>query len=222
MNLDEITQDGAGVLDIENSVADGFFTGSVETCCVYVFFGEKRYAMVHDTGQLSLPAVVAIARKCGPIQEAFCAINPLRVSRAADDLHDDRRGRLKNLLRLKRSMSKLVVPDGNLVCLSNRAVLVTNEQINAKGPAFARDPNTDVRKQINILNNLFSKTNSQSLPVDYQFDGDHYTEHPTLLKTDAEMQAAAEGKLRQGDSDYLVILKAAREVFAAASADERT
>lgn len=221
MNLVEITQDGAGVLDIENAVADGFFTGGVETCCVYIFYGAKRYAMVHDTGQLSLLAIVEVARKCGPIQEAFCAINPLRISREADDLHDDRRGRLKNLLKLKRGMSKLVVPDGNLVCLSNRTALVTNEHIAAYVPTFTRDLNADVRKQINILNNLFSKKNSQNLPVDYQFDGDHYTDHPALLKTDAEMQTAAEGRLREGDTDYLVMLKAAREIFASASAVEQ-
>jgi hypothetical protein len=214
MNLVEVTQDGAGVLDIANPAADGFFTGGVETCCVYIFYGAHRYAIVHDTGQLALPAVAAIARQCGTIQEAFCAINPLQVSREADDLHDDRRGRLKNLLKLKRAMSKLVVPDGNLVCLSNRTALVTNEQIMAYDPAFTRAPDADVRKQINILNNLFSKKNSQNLPIDFQFDVDHYTGRPSLLKTEAEMQVIAEDKLRKGDTDYLVMLKAAQKIFA--------
>ncbi|PNE59584.1 hypothetical protein A8H39_00085 [Paraburkholderia fungorum] len=221
MNLVEVTQEGAGILDIANSVADGFFTAGVETCCVYIFYGAQRYALVHDTGQIALPAIVAIARQCGTIQEAFCAINPLRVSREADELHEDRRGRLKNLLKLKRGMSKLVIPDGNLACLSNRTSLVTNQQIMAYDPAFTRAPGADVRKQINILNNLFSKKNSQSLPVDFQFDVDHYTAYPPLLKTDAEMQALAEDKLRQGDTDYLGMLKAAREIFASASAVER-
>ncbi|MGF6604974.1 hypothetical protein P3T23_009730 [Paraburkholderia sp. GAS448] len=221
MNLVEVTQDGAGILDNANPVADGFFTGGVETCCVYIFYGAQRYAIVHDTGQLSLPTIVAIARQCGTIQEAFCAINPLRVSGEADDLHEDRRGRLKNLLKLKRGMSKLVIPDGNLGCLSNRTTLVTNQQIMAHDPGFTRAPGADVRKQINILNNLFSKKNSQSLPVDFQFDVDHYTNHPPLLQTDEEMQAVAEGKLRQGDTDYLVMLKAAREIFTSAPAVEQ-
>lgn len=221
MTLVEVTQDGAGILDIENAVADGFFTGGIETCCVYIFYGEQRYAMVHDTGQLALPGIVAIARQCGTIREAFCAINPLRVTREQDDSHDDRRGRLKNLLKLKRGMTKLVVPDGNLACLSNRTALVTNEQITTYHPAFTRAPGADVRKQINILNNLFSTKDSQSLPVDFQFDGDHYTNHPPLLKTDAEMQTLGEAKLRKGDPDYLVMLKAAREIFATASAGEQ-
>lgn len=155
---------------------------------------------VHDTGQLALPQIASIARRCGVIVEAYSAINPLLVTREADDLHDDRRGRLKNLLRLKRGMTKLVIPDGNLVCLNDRTMLVRNEVIVAGKPVFVRPPDGDVRKQINILNNLFAKKNSQSLPVDLQFEIDHYTTAPRLHKSETEMLAIAEAKLSQGDS----------------------
>lgn len=214
MKLVEVSQDGAGVLSTASAYADGFFTAGISAACVLVFFGTERYALVHDTGQLALPQIASIARQCGVIVEAYSAINPLLVTREADDLHDDRRGRLKNLLRLKRGMTKLVIPDGNLVCLNDRTMLARNEVIVAAKPVFVRPPDGDVRKQINILNNLFAKKNSQSLPVDLQFEIDHYTTAPRLHKSETEMQAIAEAKLSQGDSGYSQMLKAAREIFA--------
>ncbi|WP_176043009.1 hypothetical protein [Burkholderia stabilis] len=214
MKLVEVSQDGAGVLATASAYADGFFAAGISSACVLVFFGTERYSLVHDTGQLALPEIASIARRCGVIVEAFSAINPLLVSREADDLHDDRRGRLRNLLRLKRGMTKLVIPDGNLACLNDRTMLARNELIVAGNPVFIRPPGGDVRKQINILNNLFAEKDSQSLPVDLQFELDHYTDTPMLHKSETEMQAIAEAKLSQGASDHNQMLMAARAIFA--------
>lgn len=214
MKLVEVSQDGAGVLATASAYADGFFAAGISSACVLVFFGTERYALVHDTGKLALPEIASIARRCGVIVEAFSAINPLLVSREADDLHDDRRGRLRNLLRLKRGMTKLVIPDGNLACLNDRTMLARNELIVAGNPVFIRPPDGDVRKQINILNNLFAQKVSQSLPVDLQFELDHYTDTPMLHKSETEMQAIAEAKRCQGASDHNQMLMAARAIFA--------
>ncbi|ODV43098.1 hypothetical protein AWV79_20305 [Cupriavidus sp. UYMMa02A] len=210
MNLVDITQDGAGVASKHDSSVDGFLTGLVETCSVYVFYGAKRYAIVHDTGQLTIAGICEVARKCGPILDAFYAVNPLRLSNEASESHQDRRIRLKNLLKPKRGIKKLEIPDGTFVCLKDGNVLLADDEILALDAAMAQSPKREARKAINILNNLFSSKNSQSLPVDFQFNVDHYTSLPKFQKTDAQMQAIAVAKLQQGDADYLSILETAR------------
>ncbi|CAE6732404.1 hypothetical protein [Paraburkholderia nemoris] len=211
MNLVDVTQDGAGIVGRDDSAVDGLITGLVETCCVYVFYGKDRYAIVHDTAQLAVQAICEIAKRCGSIESAFYAVNPTLLSKELSITHRERRERLKNLLRVKRGIQRLDIPDGNIVCLKDGTVLTQDEQMLALNAEMLRIPKRDIRKSINLLNNLFSSKNSQSLAVDLQFDIDYYTPLPPLLKTEAEMLAIANAKLQQGDPDYLTNLEVASE-----------
>ncbi|MEM5461362.1 hypothetical protein VSR69_42325 [Paraburkholderia phytofirmans] len=211
MNLVDITQDGAGIASKGEPAIDGFITGLVETCSVYVFHGAQRYAMVHDTGQLALSGICEIAAMCGPAVEVFYAINPELLSKEAEKAHRERRTRLSNLLKPKGSFRKLEVPDGNLVSLKDGHFLLRDSEILAGESAMMSEiPDREVRKDINLLNNLFSRKNSQSLPVDFQFSLDHYTPIPPLLKSQAQMDAIAGEKLAQGDGHYASALEIAR------------
>lgn len=175
MYLIEITQDGAGIANRNDPRVDGFLTGQVETCSVYVFYGEYQYAMVHDTAQIAIEGICQIARKCGPLQKAFYAVNPLQLSNEARKAHQNRRGRLKNLLRPKRGIEQLEIPDGVFTCLKNGRVLLRDVDILSLNPTLGVMPDYDIRKGINLLNNLFASKNSQRLPVDFRFNIDHYT-----------------------------------------------
>ncbi|MDR5809293.1 hypothetical protein [Caballeronia sp. LZ019] len=210
MNLVDITQDGAGIASKGDPAIDGFITGLVETCSVYVFHGALRYAMVHDTGQLALSGICEIAAMCGHAVEVFYAINPELLSKEAEKAHRERRTRLCNLVKPKGSVRKLEIPDGNLVSLKDGRFLLRDREILAGESAMSEIPHREVRKDINLLNNLFSRKNSQSLPVDFQFSLDHYTPIPPLLKSEAQMDAIAREKLAQGDGHYASALEIAR------------
>lgn len=210
MNLVDITQDGAGILQKSEQAIDGFITGLVETCSVYVFHGTLRYAMVHDTGQLAISGICEIAEKCGSAVQAFYAVNPERISKDAEKAHRERRARLSNLLKPKGGFRKLEIPDGNLVSLKDGRFLLSDTEILEGESVTLEFPQRSVRKDINILNNLFSEKNSQSLPIDFQFNLDHYTSLPQLLKSETQMEAIAKAKLAQGDGDYERFLEMAR------------
>lgn len=205
MLLIDITQDGAGLVRSDSKQVDGIITGLVETCSVYVFYGSDALALIHDTGQLAINEILNFAKKTGKIRSAYCAINPDAITKKQLASHRDRRTRLRNLLRIKEFV-KLDIPDGNLVCLKTGKILCRDGEMLALKAGMASIPERDKRKAINELNNLFSAKNSQSLPLDFQFNGDTYTDLPRLLKTEDEMRVRAELELKRGDSDYLNFL----------------
>ena len=90
MNIN-ISQDGAGFSEKEHV----FYSSGVETCSVYIFHGEKGYAMVHDTGQLSISSIIKLSKKCGKIQKAYFAINPRYSGYPIFNTHKDRRKKNK-------------------------------------------------------------------------------------------------------------------------------
>ncbi|WP_432744962.1 hypothetical protein ABXJ76_05605 [Methylobacter sp. G7] len=213
----DITQDGAGIVQNNDPDIDGLLTGNISTCCVYIFYGEKSFSIVHDTGQLQIGEISAVANKCGILKSAFYAINPTGITKAQSDSHRIRKKRINNLLKLKKGMKRINIPSGNVICLKTGGVLTQDEDILAIPANLTNIPHREVRNSINELNNLFSAKNSQSLPIDFQFDGNGYTSLPKLLKTAEEMLAIATLKMQHGDSDYLAFLEKAKRlgVFAA-------
>ncbi len=213
MNFIEITQDGAGIVKNNDSSIDGIITDSVDTCWIYVFYGTKSFAIIHDTGQLKISEICDIAKKCGEIVSVFYAVNPKESEAAHKKLqftaHEERRKQIKNFLKLG-IFTKIEIPTGSICCMKNETILVDNEY--AKRGNINNIPNRKIRESINDLNNLFSPANSQSLNVDFQFDGEKYTALPKLLNTREVMTDVATLKSRLGDNDYFDFLRKAESL----------
>lgn len=200
----EISQDGAGVVLNTDASQVGFYTEDVATCAVYAFFGKNGLCVIHDTGQLSLRSIRSQIDQIGQVHRVVCAQNKSLESAIQTKAHQDRSKRLLNLIKFKKSVEKFDLPAG--------AVYVTQEGVSLDGPmsSVTRIPDRERRLMINILNNLFSPTNSESVPTDVQYENGGYTANPKLLLKIEEMNARAEREKSRGDGDYWNSLNKAR------------
>ena len=201
--LVDITQDGAGYVKYTNLMVSGFLTGHVETCSVYVFFGVNGYAMIHDTGQLKHSEIIELANNCGDISSVFYGINIGIITKPSSIAHKKRRERIKNILKPKNGFKRIDLPTGMMACLKDKRVLSDEKEILSLNIGMSSDPDKNIRKEINTLNNLFHPTNAQSLPIDIQYkDGSEFTDIPQLLYPIKYMKEIAKVKSQEGDNDF--------------------
>ncbi|EGR0439584.1 hypothetical protein FDE29_24020 [Vibrio parahaemolyticus] len=201
--LVDVTQDGSGFASYDNEIVSGFLTGFVETCSVYVFYGDKGYCIAHDTGQIRISDIVSMAKKCGNIKSAYYCTNENVITAHMKSLHKERRGKLKNLIKPKNGIKKCDLPQGNLAVLKSGEVLSEDKDILALKVDQTSDPEKEKRKCINIVNNLFHPTNQQSIPLDVQYsNGECFTELPQVLYSLEYMEKIASSKALAGDNDF--------------------
>jgi hypothetical protein len=209
----EITQDGGGVIEFPRNSVCGFFTDAVETCIVYMFKGENGVAFVHDTGQLSISSIFRLAKRCGKINSISYAINHSLISGIAQKKHRDRMVRICAILGFKKEVNKIEINSGFIaVSKDNKVSECCSLDEFCLSTEFTCTPDKIRRHHINVLNNLFSPKNSQSIPVDIQFEMGSYTENPKLIKTEQEMMKRAHTELSNGDHDYIYNLECARSM----------
>ncbi|ETC99542.1 hypothetical protein P792_03670 [Asaia sp. SF2.1] len=65
---------------------------------------------------------------------------------------------------------------------------------------------------INLVNNLFSPTNSQSIPVDIQFEDGNFRPSPQIILSKEKIRYRADKELRRGDQDYMAVYKKAESM----------
>ncbi len=206
MTFIEFSQDGAGVSLSTDASQVGFYTENVATCIVYALIGENGLLAVHDSGQLSLDSFRARIDQIGRVRRVICAQNESLERTIQTKVHQERRNRLLNLIKFKKKVEKTNLPTG--------AIFLTDEGVSLNGTIsdVVRIPDRERRLMINTLNNLFSPTNSQSLPIDVQYENGAYTASPKFLLSPEEMEARAYRELNRGDSDYWVFLRKGRDL----------
>lgn len=207
MPLIEITQDGAGVLYCGKDDGDGFFTNGVETCIVYSIFGEAGMCLIHDTGQLSIPSIKNVVKECGAVERVFIAMNEpiLRSSIKQYRSHVERYRRLFSVIKWPSAPAIINIVDGSVVIQKDgdlRAVSAVDEILAL--------PQRDERNHINIINNLFSKPNSQSLDVDVQYIDGKFSHLPKVKWDISRMTKRAEEEVKRGDLDFKRCLESAQ------------
>ncbi len=209
--LIEITQDGAGYSDFNNKI-EGFFTNRVESCSIYIFFGDKGYALIHDTSQLKFQEVSKLAKRCGKITNAYYGINSNHLYKEIKVSHSSRRARIKNLLKLD-SIKKIELSFGKIVIFNNGVIETEQNKISKLELVIENFPKKHQRENINILNNMFHPRNTQSLPIDIQYDSEvGFTEMPKVLYSLEYLEEVADKKALQGDIDFQSSLMSARKL----------
>ena len=73
--LIEIIQDGAGVIEKNQMVANGFYTGGVQNCLVTVYQCIDAVVLVHDSGQLRLDDICNLITKFGTVTKITAAFS---------------------------------------------------------------------------------------------------------------------------------------------------
>lgn len=209
--LIEITQDGAGYSDFDSKI-EGFLTDHVESCSIYIFFGDKGYALIHDTAQLKFQEISKLAKKCGKITKAYYAINSNHLYKEIKVSHSNRRARLKNLLKLD-NIKKIELPFGKIVVFNSGVIETEQNQISKIDLVIEKTPKKHQRENINILNNMFQPRNIQSLPIDIQYDSEvGFTEMSKVLYSLEYLEEVADKKALQGDFDFQNSLILARKL----------
>ncbi|MEE2024687.1 hypothetical protein [Alkalimonas mucilaginosa] len=203
----EITQDGGGFLAEAASDAEGIYTEQVESCAVYAAYGTHGLAVVHDTGQLDITSIVEFLQRCGSIARLVRGMNFRQCPKNTEQHHRERSKRIANLLRHKKGWERVDISNGKIVLLKNGSVIIDPSTTGNVDSVNGKEQ----RHQINLLNNLFIKPNSQSIPLDIQFDGD-WTSHPRLLASVQEMKLRALQERARGDNDYLSELFRAQQM----------
>lgn len=206
MTFIEISQDGAGLSLSTDTSQVGFYTEDVATCVVYAFLGESGLLSVHDSGQLSLQRFCTQVAQIGRVRRVICAQNKSLERSVQTEAHQERRNRLLRLIQFKKTVEEVDLPDG--------AVFLTNDgfSLNQSISGITRIPDRERRLMINTLNNLFSPTNSQSLPIDVQYKNGSYTSNPNFLLSPEDMKARADREQSRGDSDYWFFLNRGRDL----------
>lgn len=200
--LVDVTQDGAGYSSLDNGDVSGFLTEKVESCSVYVFFGDEGYSIVHDTGQLKYSEIAEFAKQCGKITGTYYGVNLKSLDRYMKDLHKNRRDRIKNLLKIK-IIEKVDLPSGIIAVLKDGSVISKDKEISGLKIVRTSAPDKKRRENINYLNNLFHPTNKQSLSIDIQYNnGESFTDIPKLLYSFEYMTEIAKKKSLKGDLDF--------------------
>lgn len=209
MRILEVTQDGAGIISTHNDEGDGLYTEGVESCIVYAFYGESALCIIHDTGQLSIPSIRSIAARCGTINNVYCAQNSLKASLRQNKLHRERKKKIFSLLKYSAPEHEVDIQNGGIAFMKDGRILLNAMEISG----VERLPDKVIRHCLNLMNNLFSRKNSQSIPVDVQYELGEYTDAPNLRQTFTAMQDRAQKEaLNNRDQDYLRVLETAKRL----------
>ena len=203
----EITQDSAGILLINNhDQKDCIYTKNVETCQVYAFYGNEAAALIHDSGQLSIESIVRTVKQCGKIAEVYIGVStgyydslPEVIRNHNVKMHRKREREIIKRISYKSKVKTVHLPYQSLILKMD---CVDNSIVNLRDNESIAPPDRAVRDLINKANNLFSEKNSQSIPIDLQYDGQGYTQSPKFIKTKNEMEKRAISERMNGDGDY--------------------
>lgn len=205
MNFIEVIQDGAVLVNRTNAL--GAYTRNIASCVAYAFYGENWLALVHDTGQLSVPSIINTIGRFGVVRKAYSVQNPQMELRAQTRAHRERRKRIFGGLRIKANPIKVQTDSGDVYFTNDGEHGTILHSVSA---SLSSIPDRERRLCVNELNNLFAPRNAQSLPVDLQFVDGSYTSNPELLNPVEEMEHRVELELRRGDRDYLLYFQKAR------------
>lgn len=164
-----ITQGSVGVIEASgNSV--GFASEKIESCRVAVFESEQATLMVHDTGQIHLPSLCNLIAQYGRVSRVTYAVG----AQTADKHHNVRLQQIANTLRFPMgSVTRVRIPQNTFAVAYAKSLGLVEaipRLLNVK-----RDPNEAVREAVNVLNDWFTPSNSQSAPVDVQFEAGAFT-----------------------------------------------
>lgn len=176
-----ITQGSIGILEtVDGSL--GLFSEKIESCRVYIFECANATLLVHDTGQIRLQALCDFIANYGEVKAVAYAIG----NRTAEQHHHARLQRMAKQLKFRLTVAKPVRIHQNSFAV---AYTKNFHLIEAKATYFnvKRDPNEAVREAVNILNDWFTPSNSQSAPLDVQFQNGEFTQPPKLTMSVIEM-----------------------------------
>ena len=199
----EISQDGAGLAIEPTSLPYGFYTEDIETCAVYAFRGRNGLCVIHDTGHLVIGDIVALVERVGGIESVSAAQNSLRRSGDQDAEHRRRLAEVLHRVNWLAEVGYVDAPQG-WVAFSR-----TGEPERRASMEVEPLPGRTLRRQINLLNNLFTLPNSQSVRVDLQHVDQAFTPPPGLAVGIDEMMVRARQEMARGDPDYLFELRRA-------------
>lgn len=172
-----ITQGSIGVIDTPGDTV-GFVSERIQTCRVAVFECEHATLMVHDTGQFHLPSLCDRIALYGKVNRVTYAVG----TRTNDKHHDIRLLQMARTLGIPSASVRQVRILQNTFAISYSKSLGLVEAwprlLNVR-----RDPNESVREAVNVLNDWFTPSNSQSAPVDVQFELGAFTSPPSPSMT---------------------------------------
>lgn len=176
--LVEITQDGAGVIEVGSDKAEGFFTAGVENCIVMIYECEGATILIHDSGQNLVVDITKLVKSYG-------AVHRLTIVKGqqAHDLHEPR---IKNISRALGLTPKKIVRHP-VVELNTFTVLYDLKGAVAIGievpPTVPRIPDLALRETIVRVNNCFLERKSQSLPLTIEYQDGRYLDVPKVAKS---------------------------------------
>ncbi|WP_152530142.1 hypothetical protein [Asaia sp. SF2.1] len=208
MNLVEITQDGAALLRAKDDMYAGICTSGVESCVVRAFYGSEGLAVIHDTGQLSLSSIESLLGRIGEISTCHIAHQVEQIGSPQHIEHCQRTRMLQEVCKTGKAPDYLNIPSGRVSFMADGHI---QDGFTDKNSAVA-PPDAHIRYMINLVNNLFSPTNSQSIPVDIQFEDGNFRPSPQIILSKEKIRYRADKELRRGDQDYMAVYKKAESM----------
>lgn len=199
MKFVEITQDGAALLQAKVDDYAGVFTSDVETCVVRAFYGAEGLVVIHDTGQLSIVSIENLLRNIGEISACHIAHQEKYAGSPQYSEHQKRTKELQEICKTNEAPNYLNIPSGQVYFRLDGHL---QSGFSATDITIA-PPDVVDRKMINIINNLFSPGNSQSIPLDIQFKDGNFQPPPRLLLSKEKIRYRANKELNRGDKDYM-------------------
>lgn len=181
--LIEVGQDGAGIIEENNRVAQGFFTAGIQSCLVTVYFFKKATILIHDSSQLKISEILALIKKYGAVRKLIVAWGN-RVS----SHHKERLQTLMKFVALSRKdqLEQVQVPQSDFafMCTTSGEYKIIPNSIPADAP---RIPDTEKRRTVCEVNNFFLEPNAQSLSLDIQYRDGEFGPVRSLDKTLEEL-----------------------------------
>lgn len=181
-HLISISQGSAGVLE-EGCKTVGFYTDKIESCRPYVFVCAKGTLMVHDTAQIQLDALGDFISQYGPIK----AVHFTEGTQQQEDTHHKRLLKLAQRFGFRRAILRPVRAQsaGFNVTFSQAHGLRIVSPVSPDDLVI--DPNHERREAVNILNDWFTPSASQSAPLDIQYKAGNFTSSPSTRLSLCEM-----------------------------------
>ncbi|NCD14570.1 MAG: hypothetical protein EOL92_04980 [Bacteroidia bacterium] len=176
-----ITQGSVGIIEAD-CISLGLFSDKIQSCRVSVFKCESASLLVHDTSQIRLGDLCKLIAQYGPVNLVVYAVGPS----SHEQLHCPRFDAMVETLKISPSVVRVVRTFKETYCVAyekDMGLLVDSPQ----SFRLLKDPQGVRREAINILNNWFTPPNSQSVPLDVQYQRGRFTSAPEPNLTVLEM-----------------------------------
>jgi hypothetical protein len=199
--LIEITQDAACVIRSGKGDARGFFTDNIQSCLIYIITTEVETIAIHDSGQLCIEGLSSFIRSHGKICFLTLIYGP--------DLNETNKKRLPNLLSSIGYTEKPNLSISRFDIFSVAYEIENGVSIypNTKPESVHQIPNKSTVQTIVELNNNFIPLNSQSLPLDVQFNEGNYCNNSSLLFSLEEMLKICDSQPKYHDINHMFLKK---------------